>query len=164
MRSSAASQEEGLPTDDIDASVAEQATRTQMFQRWTSATHERADDLKRTLGAFDGSSLVRPDGHEHVLNTFSKLSNQLTLLQERQAEPSAVALLERHFAVPSAVAGLDAALRAYHGRHMTAVRRLGHRQPREEPQQQPQPAADSRGLGSRTAPSSATTAASVRRT
>ena len=76
-----------------------------MLNRWLDSSKERADDLKRTLAAFDGASLLRPDGHDHVQNTFSKLSKQLSLLQERQAEPTAVALLERHFAVPSAVAG-----------------------------------------------------------
>ena len=57
-----------------------------MIPRWVSATHERADDLRRTLASFDGSSLVRPDGSTSVVNTFQKLSKQLTLLQERQAE------------------------------------------------------------------------------
>ena len=77
------------------------------MQRWLASTYERADDLKRTLAAFDGSSLVRPDGHEHVVATFQKLSKQLTLLQKEESDASAAAMIERHFAVPSAVTGLD---------------------------------------------------------
>ena len=77
------------------------------MNRWLSTTLAGADDLKRTLAAFDGSSLVRPDGYEHVLATFQKLSKQLAQLQASHTDPAAAEMLRRHFAVPSAVTGLD---------------------------------------------------------
>ena len=71
-----------------------------------TGSHERADDLRRTL-AFD----VRPlllrsdsDSTQKLLSRFQQLSQQLSLLSERSADASADALLARHFAVPSGVA------------------------------------------------------------
>lgn len=77
-----------------------------MLPRWLTSTHDRANDLRNTLAAFDGTSLVRKDGYATAVGSFQKLSKQLTMLQERQADPSAAATLERHFTVPSAVTGL----------------------------------------------------------
>jgi hypothetical protein len=76
------------------------------MHRFLPSAHERADDLRRTLAAFDGSSLVRPDGHETVVATFAKLSKQCGLLEERQGDDITALLLSRHFVVPSAASGL----------------------------------------------------------
>ena len=61
-----------------------------MLPRWLASTHERTDDLRRTLASFDGRSLVQPDGFESVVATFQKLSKQSELLQLRLREDEAL--------------------------------------------------------------------------
>ena len=68
-----------------------------------SATERRAEDLRRTLASFDPA---RATSFAQVLLHFESCSQQLGLLLERGTDASADALLERHFAVPSAIAGL----------------------------------------------------------
>ena len=79
-----------------------------MLKPWLTTTEQRAKDLQTTLANFDGRNLARPDGKDAVLTAFQKLSKQCSLL-ERQSDQNSSIMLERHFAVPTTVAGLDPA-------------------------------------------------------
>lgn len=75
-------------------------------------SEKRADDLRRTLLSFDPARAAAAgdrDGVGSVFSTFEKLSQQLGLLLDRSSDPTAQAILERHFAVPSSVSGFDRA-------------------------------------------------------
>ena len=71
-----------------------------MLPRWLATTHERANDLRRTLARFEASDPAS------VVASFQTFSKQCELLHDRCDDATATTLLNQHFVMPAAISGM----------------------------------------------------------